>query len=94
MSFAGSNPFTAAIIPLTVLAIALAALLGEQGAAGYLAQGSAWSPGDVARPLSYRELDATHVVALVLLASAAAALPAYRFYALLRKPLTGSGDGA
>jgi len=94
MSFAGSNPFTAAIIPLAVLAAVIAAFAGEQGAGDYLAQGPASLPVDVAKLLSYRELDGSHIAALVLLASIAAALPAYRFYELLKKPPTGPRDGA
>jgi len=94
MSFAGSNPFTVAIIPLSVLAVVMTAFVGEQGAADYLAQGPASLPVDVARPLSYRDLDASHIAALVLLASTAAAIPAYRFYGLLKKPLTRPRDEA
>jgi|UPI0004BB418E hypothetical protein len=92
MSFVGSNPFIAAIIPLTVLAVVIVAVVGEQGAVDYLAQRSATLQVDLTRPLSYRELDAPHIVALVLLASTAAALPAYRFYELLKQTLTGPAD--
>lgn len=94
MSFAGMKTFIAAIIPLTVLAAVIAAFVGEQGAADYLAQSPGSLPADVAKPLSYREMDAPHIVALVLLASTAAALPAYRFYELLKESMTGPADEA
>jgi ABC-type transporter Mla maintaining outer membrane lipid asymmetry permease subunit MlaE len=94
MSFAGNNPFIAAIIPLTVLAVVIAAVVAEQGAVDYLAQRSTSLQVDLTRPLSYRELDAPHIVVLVLLASTAAALPAYRFYELLKQTLAGPADRA
>lgn len=92
MSFVGNNLFVAAIIPLTVLAVVIAALVGEQGAFDYLAQRSNALQADLARPLDYRDLGTPQIIALVLLASAAAVLPARRFYELLKESLTSPAD--
>lgn len=92
MSFVGNNPFIAAIIPLAVLSVAIAAFMGEHGAVDYLSRGPASLQADLSRPLDYRDLDTSQILALVLLASAAAVLPARRFYELLKDTFAGPAD--
>ncbi|MEZ0172022.1 hypothetical protein [Microvirga sp. TS319] len=92
ISFAGHNPFIAAIVPLTLLSGVIAAFVGEQGAGDYLIQHSASLQAGLNKPLDYGDLHAPQVIFLVLLASAAAVIPAYRFYAFLKGGLISPSD--
>ena len=94
VSFSGNNRFIAAILPLTVLTVTVAVLLGEQGAIDALAQRSASLQVDLNTPLDYRDLDAPQIKVLILLASAAAVLPACRFYEFLKGTLKSRADKA
>ncbi|NIX77290.1 hypothetical protein [Microvirga terricola] len=87
LSFAVNNPLAALIIPVTVLAVVAAVFVGEQGAIDYLGQRSASLQADIAKPLNYGDLDAVQIVVLIVLASAAAVLPAVRFYQFLSETL-------
>lgn len=93
LSFAVNNPLTVLIIPVTVLAVVAAAFIGEQGALDYLGQRSAFLQADLNKPLNYGDLDAVQISVLVLIASGAAVLPAYRFRQFLIAALTKSADG-
>jgi hypothetical protein len=92
-AFVGNNPSTALIIPLTVLTVLIAALVGEQDAIGYLNQRSASLQADFSKPLNYGDLDASQVTVLVLIAFVAMAIPAYRFYQFLKSALADFPEG-